>query len=350
MGLLRRLLRRSRLRPDRVTVDLTYACNLRCVHCSACCLARPDGRELTAAELLRLFGQLRAAGTTTLTLTGGEPLTRPDWAEVAREAARRFHLVFYTNATLISEPQARALAEIGPHQVEVTVYGATEATYEAVTRVPGSFAAFRGGLERLRAAGVRVAPKYLMLKENAHEWREVWDEYGGCEGFRWDVQISPRLDGDAAPCAHRAASEQMAALMAHAGAAVAEPDRSAHTLPCDLGRRGCVVTAYGDVWPCGLLPTVMGNVRERDFGRIWAGRGFRGVRRMTLGQLPKCRDCDALAYCRPCWGLNLLDGGDACRPSPESCRMARLKMATAGGAGRADTTTLAPSKGSTNPS
>jgi radical SAM protein with 4Fe4S-binding SPASM domain len=330
MDLLRKILRLHRFRPQRVTLDLTYACNLRCVHCSAGCLARPDGRELTAAELQGLFEQLADAGANTLTLTGGEPLARPEWLEVAGEAARSFHLVLYTNATLVTEADARALAALRPYQVEVTVYGATEAAYEAVTGVPGSFGAFRGGLQRLREAGVRVAPKFLLLKENAQEWPAVWEEYGGCEGFRWDVQVSPRLDGDAGPCAHRATAEQMAALMAKAGVPRAEePDRSARALPCDLGRAGCVITAYGDVWPCGLLPVVMGNVHERDFRSIWAGEGFRKARRMTLGQLAGCRTCEALAYCRPCWGLNLLEAGDPCRPSPESCRIARLKMAAA---------------------
>jgi radical SAM protein with 4Fe4S-binding SPASM domain len=334
---------RRRYSPLRVTLDLTYACNLRCVHCSATCMARPDDRELTAAELRGLFEQLRECGTRMITLTGGEPLCRPDWLELAAAAARCAQLVLYTNATLVTEADALVLAGCKPYQVEVTVYGVTEATYEAVTRVPGSFGAFRRGLERLRSAGVRVAPKFVMLKENEQEWQAVWDEFGGCEGFRWDVQVSPRLDADRAPCAHRASDERMAALMARAGTdRAAEPDRRAGALPCDLGRRGCVVTAYGDVWPCGLLPRVMGNVRERDFAAIWAGCGFRRARRMTLRKLQACRQCDALAYCRPCWGLNLLEVGDACRPSPESCRMARLKMAAAAQTARTKRQSLGP--------
>ena len=330
MDLLRKLLRRPDYRPERVTVDLTYACNLRCVHCSATCLAQPEGEELMTGELRVLWQDLAEAGTQTLTLTGGELLTRPDWLEVAAEAARRFRLILYSNATLFTEADAKALAALRPYQVEVTVYGATEATYEAVSRVSGSFQAFRQGLRRLEEAGVCVAPKFLMLKENEHEWRKVWEDYGGYEGFRWDVQISPRLDHDAGPCAHRAAAEHISALMAQAGVpAAAEPDRSAGSLPCDLGRKGCVITAYGDVWPCGLLPQVMGNVRETGFRSIWAGEAFARVREMTLERLTQCRQCDALAYCRPCWGLNLLEGGDACLASAESCRLARLKMAAA---------------------
>jgi radical SAM protein with 4Fe4S-binding SPASM domain len=343
MKLLRKLLRRSHYRPERVTVDATYACNLRCVHCSATCLARPDGEELRTGELRVLFEDLAECGAQTLTLTGGELLMRRDWLEVATSAARRFRLVLYSNATLFTEADARALAALRPYQVEVTVYGASERTYEAVTGVAGSFEAFRQGLRRLDEAGVRVAPKFLMLQENAHEWRQVWEDYAGYEGFRWDVQISPRLDGDAGPCEHRAAAEHLTALMAQAGIpAAAEPDRSAGALPCDLGRRGCVITAYGDVWPCGLLPTVMGNVRETGFRSIWAGEAFARVWKMTLGELGKCRECDALAYCRPCWGLNLLEGGDACQASAESCRIARLKMAAAGTAGRTQVPAAGP--------
>jgi radical SAM protein with 4Fe4S-binding SPASM domain len=318
--------------PVEVCVDTTYACDLRCVHCNVSCLLDASRKELTADELASLFDQLAAAGAKRLVLTGGEFLIRPDWQEVAREAAKRFETRVFTNGVSVTASVAAALASVRLACVEVSVYGASAGTYEQVTGVPGSYGRFREGLRLLSEAGLRVMPKAILLRHNIAEWPQMRRQHSHDQGLASTLVITPRFDGDLGPAAHRASSEQMVEFLSLTGGArkrrrsLKDP-RSA--VLCDPARKGCVVSAYGDVFPCGMLPISGGNLREASFAHIWRGEFFEEVRRLSLKDAEGCADCDALPYCRPCWGMNYLERGDMRLPSPESCRLARLKKQVA---------------------
>jgi MoaA/NifB/PqqE/SkfB family radical SAM enzyme len=97
-------------RPDGMTFELTYGCNLRCVHCY-----NPTHRalphELTTAEVCALLKQIADLGVLTVTFTGGEPSVRPDIGDIL-QCARRQGLLIYlmTNATRITPSYTHLLA------------------------------------------------------------------------------------------------------------------------------------------------------------------------------------------------------------------------------------------------
>ena len=85
-----------------------------------------------------------------------------------------------------------------PRDLEITIYGATKETYEAVTRQPGSYAAFKRGLQRLIDGGIRVKLKAMALKTNVHEMA-VMAEFSKeltNDTFRYDPQLHFRYDHD----------------------------------------------------------------------------------------------------------------------------------------------------------
>lgn len=83
----------------------------------------------------------------------------------------------FTNATLVTPRLARLLKDVPPLEaVEVSAYGMKKETYEAVTRTPGSFEAFRRGLGLLLENGVPLIVKGAVLPATRHELDEfeVW--------------------------------------------------------------------------------------------------------------------------------------------------------------------------------
>jgi radical SAM protein with 4Fe4S-binding SPASM domain len=213
--------------------------------------------------------------------------------------------------------------------VEVSVYGASAQTYEAVTGVPGSYARFREGLRHLARARVPARLKTVLLGENIDEWPKLKRMYARRFKLSCGLDVSLRFDGERDPAAHRASSAQIAAMLYRGGASRTSRGKrlaGGSDIVCDLARRGCVVSAYGDVFACGMLPVSGGNLREKSFSSIWESSSFlQEVRGLSLRDLDGCGECDALPYCRPCWGLNYLETGDMRKPSPESCRIARLR-------------------------
>jgi energy-coupling factor transporter ATP-binding protein EcfA2 len=131
-------------------------------------------------------GEAAALGCLVVRLTGGEPLLRDDFEEIYVHARRLgLRVMIFTNATLVTPRLARLLKDMPPLEaVEVSVYGMKEESCEAVTRAPGSFAAFRRGLGLLRENGVPFIVKGAVLPPTRGEMGE-FEAFAG--------EIDPRI-------------------------------------------------------------------------------------------------------------------------------------------------------------
>src|SRR5512145_1376845 len=130
-------------------------CNQNCWFCNA---RRPaeDADFVARPAVRRRIDEARAGGPRELVLTGGEPTLRSDLADLVRRAAGDgIRVVLETNATLIDDARARALAAAGLACARVQLVAWGDAA-DAVTREPGGFAAALRGIRALAAAGVRV--------------------------------------------------------------------------------------------------------------------------------------------------------------------------------------------------
>ena len=151
-------------------IDLTYRCNCNCRHCWVRLPAdHPAGkRELSFEEIVRMTAEARAMGCRRWSISGGEPLLRPDFAEIfALLTHRSLPYSLNTNGTLITPAIARLLTRKGA--TLVALYGATEATHDHITRTPGSFAAVMQGFAYLREAKAGFIVQIIPLRDNYHE-------------------------------------------------------------------------------------------------------------------------------------------------------------------------------------
>ena len=208
--LLTRLSRKATPAPRlaQAMVELTYGCNLRCVHCYN--PTHEATQERTTDEVLRTLDQLVEGGCFRVGFTGGELFTRRDAMEIMRYARRRGLLItILTNATMLTPTLADQIRALAPYQVDVSVYGATARTYEAVTRVPGSFARFVSGVDLLNDRGVPVMLKLVLLTTNVHE-HDAMREFASARHLPYQVNtdVHPKVDGSLEPLAYRLAPEQ----------------------------------------------------------------------------------------------------------------------------------------------
>jgi radical SAM protein with 4Fe4S-binding SPASM domain len=188
--------------PISFNIEITARCNCDCRHCY---INLPAGdrtaraRELTINEISDIAGQAVKLGVMWCLITGGEPLMRPDFAEIYLMLKRKGLLVsVFTNATLIREEHVALFKKYPPRDIEVTVYGVTRRTYEAVTRKPGAFDNFIRGLDLLANGNIRVRLKAMAIQSNLHEQAAIAEfclartkDY-----FRFDPQLHLRFDGD----------------------------------------------------------------------------------------------------------------------------------------------------------
>jgi len=129
--------------PMGLVAELTHRCPLDCQHCyNNLPMADKTARhsELTLDEYKRLLDEIAAAGTFWVLFTGGEIFARADFLDIyAYAKSKGFLITLFTNGTMVTERIANYLAEYRPFAIEITIYGATRATYEELTQIPGSY-------------------------------------------------------------------------------------------------------------------------------------------------------------------------------------------------------------------
>jgi len=164
-------------RLTQIDFELTERCNNNCVHC---CINLPENdeqarrRELTTGQAKDILTQASEIGYLQVRFTGGEPLLRSDFEELylfARKLGMK--VLLFTNGRLITLRLAQLFSDIPPLvPIEITVYGMRRESYEAVTRVPGSFDQFRRGIDLLLKSNVEFIVKTALLPANRHEMDE----------------------------------------------------------------------------------------------------------------------------------------------------------------------------------
>ena len=197
-------------------MELTYRCNVRCKHCylSFGHTGIAGLSELTFEEIRRIIDEIVEAGTLYLLLTGGEPIIRRDFLDIYRYAKTKGLLVIlFTNGTMLTPSIADVLAEYRPHNVEITLYGFTQQTYESVTGVPGSHARCYQGIDLLLERDIKLGLKTVVLSINQHEFQQMktFSEERGLS-FRYDPLINPGLNGECHPNAYRLKPEEIVQL------------------------------------------------------------------------------------------------------------------------------------------
>lgn len=167
------------------SLDLTYRCNNACRHCW---VSPPSGEDLKKTELSfdeirRIVGEARALGCRVWSLSGGEPMLRPDFGDILDLVAGRGQsYAINTNGTLITPAIARALRAPGVKMI--ALYGPTAEIHDHITRLPGSFDATLRGLAYLKEAGAEFVVQIVPMRDNfahlsamialAEKWSPRW--------------------------------------------------------------------------------------------------------------------------------------------------------------------------------
>ncbi|OIP31286.1 MAG: hypothetical protein AUK47_22745 [Deltaproteobacteria bacterium CG2_30_63_29] len=159
-----------------LALEITGRCNRNCVYCYNDWRARPRETpdELKTATLLELVASvLRATGVRRLTVTGGEPLARPDALDLlAGLVGLGLELSLVSDGGLIDEAMANALAALPVSLVQVTLLAANRESHDALKGTP-SFDATLRALAHLKRASVRTSVAFVCTRRNAQHFRDV---------------------------------------------------------------------------------------------------------------------------------------------------------------------------------
>jgi AdoMet-dependent heme synthase len=311
--------------PAKAILELTYRCNLHCVHCY---IDVHEANELTLVEWKGIIDQLKAAGTIYLLLTGGEALVRDDFMEIATYARRSgFIIDLMTNGTLLTPDMAHDIAGLKPGSITTSLYGATPATHNAITRVAGSFEKTIEGIKLLVKHGMHPLVQTVIMKSNLSELSQIEkfvESLGAVPSI--DIGMAPSKTGADYPFQYEPSEEELVRCGWRPSSS-SEPKSEGRGL-CKAGRALCSVSPNGDVFPCLMFPLKLGNLRQSSFDKIWRidpCAELRYLRAMKRTDLDTCTQCHLAAYCQRCTGVAYIESGRPEGSSSSACRQAQTR-------------------------
>jgi len=358
--------------------ESTAGCNLACVHCRRLDVAETLCRDdLKTEQALEFIKTLPEMGRPILVFSGGEPLMRPDFFELA-EAAKNLGLptALATNGTLVDDAVAKRVVDVGVRRVSISFDGPNAAVHDGFRGVKGAFETSVAGFTRLRESGMSMQINTTITKHNFHLMDEMYslalrlgadalhifmlvpvgcgmslsenvilsqDEYERALNWIYDRSLENKLhlkatcaphyfrvmrqrakaDGSAMPASahpHRGMAPGQAG--GHPGGHPGGPgEMTAMTKGCLAGQAVCFVSHNGEVFPCGYFPVSSGNIKETPLPTIWRqSRVFNELRDDT-NLSGKCGCCEFKKVCMGCRARAYADSGNYLAEEPNCGHM-----------------------------
>jgi len=347
----------ERVKSDRKLIsfdlEITARCNNNCRHCYINLPADNEQarrKELSLTQIKNIVEQAVSLGAFWCLITGGEPLLRKDFSDIYLYLKKKGLLVsVFTNATLITDEHLELFKKYPPRDIEVTVYGTTEETYEKVTRIAGSYDAFMRGLNLLLKSGIKVRFKTMALRSNVDELLQiaVFCRARTKDYFRFDPILHLRFDGnpkrneeikserlsaEEIVAIERADHDRCSALKKNCARLIipeAEHINCNHLFHCGTGNGSFSLSYDGYFRLCSSLwhPDCVYDLKKGDLTEAWENfvLKVRDIRSSREEFLKKCQKCQILNLCIWCPAHSHLETGRMDTPVDYFCKVAHAR-------------------------
>jgi radical SAM protein with 4Fe4S-binding SPASM domain len=288
----------------------------------------------TAQEWLALAEQAQKRGLVYLLLTGGEPFLRPDFREILSGLNRLGLLIsINTNATLIDESVIAWLKQTPPCRVNVTLYGASDATYHRLCGNPQGYTQAVRGIRLLKKAGISVRINCSVTPYNTEDLQGIF-AFARQEGLPVQatgymfppLRREPGMIGSNDRLSPEDAAYQSAriillqygqeeylrrvnslSLPGELGEECPELPAEGDRLRCRAGKCSFWITWDGKMQPCGMFSGKEApNVFCEGFASAWERVKETAA---SIRMAPKCSNCRLREQCKPCAAMALTETG-----------------------------------------
>ena len=310
--------------PVSMTYELTPYCNFRCPMCYVRLTpeqARARGTHLTTEQWLEVIRQSKEMGTLNVNITGGEPLLHPGFWDIYEAAIKSgMFVTLLSNGSLIDEDAVERFRALPPQGIVLSLYGASDETYETMCGVKDGFTRIDRAIDLLKEAGIRLSLSIVVVRENRGDL-EAMLQYADAKGVRCNhvegIASSAR-GADTHPLESRLTAEIPEDFWT-----LERLEKKKHR-PMNYAFETCssyggsaVITWHGHMQFCAYV--------DKQYAPLTFPLDLRAVWRQMLADtekiaMPKdCATCEAVNFCEHCPGLLTAESGDPETVSPAFC-------------------------------
>jgi len=298
---------------------------------------RAAGIEMSSQEIKHSIDLLTDRGCIWLTFTGGETFLRTDFFEFYPYAMKKGLICsIQSNGTLITKEIALKLSDNPPYILDISVYGASRQTYEAVTGVAKGFDACLGAIDNLLKVGIKPILKTTVIKQNKDDIPAI-RAFADARGldYVYDPQIHPRIDGDKSPQSLRISPQEAAEIsfmnekyhkswQEYLQVHINQP-RPKELVICSAARDGLWINPYGVLRICGIVTKPAYDLRQG--GTFEEARDLfqNYIDTRKLKEDSPCSKCGLYSFCGQCLGWSQLENNDLNCKVDYVCQIAHLQ-------------------------
>jgi radical SAM protein with 4Fe4S-binding SPASM domain len=317
--------------PFEVVWNFTYRCNLKCKHCyeDAGSGKLPELSTDEAKQVIDILSKIAGVGLPALSFSGGEPLARKDFFELAAYAKKRIpYISIASNGTLLTRDNAKKVKEAGVDYIEISIDGASPTVHDEFRGIPGAFERAIQGVKNCVEEGIDTCIATVLHKDNLAETEKIiqlakelgvrFMHFNYIPTGRAKMHVELDLTPDERLHVLQTIGKEIISLYLQAkeeelkkGVSSIKVDRFFSTCPqyasvtkelsgqigqkfmveahyaakkgvenvanflggCGAGRLYCAIEPNGDIKPCVFFPTnkntVLGNILRDSFEEVW---------------------------------------------------------------------------------
>ncbi len=288
--------------------ELTGRCNLKC---KMCYVVDQTATDLPTDTWKKLFKQATDAGLLYALLTGGELFLRKDFSELYNYLYDLgVRITLFSNGIHIKDEIIETLKKRPPEQITITVYGASDATYETVTSDPRGFTKLNISIEKLKNANINFILRTIPLKP-------IYDDLENIIAFvekqntqlYYTQYIGPTRDGAFSHKAMRLEPKDLIKFSKTLEEAFGFESRKTFSTSTKQATCAALKSAYfinykGMMQPCAMAYKPTKSILEDTFINT-----FKSLSK-TYQQIEKydgCYSCDLKSDCIQCYARRLLE-------------------------------------------
>jgi MoaA/NifB/PqqE/SkfB family radical SAM enzyme len=335
--------------PLKGSLDLTYRCNNNCRHCWLRISPGEQEKkeELSADEIKATVDEARKLGCRKWSISGGEPMLRPDFAEIFDYiTSRSVSYSINTNGTLITPEIAELMRRSGRKMI--ALYGGTPEVHDHITRNPGSFQQTMNGFSLLKETSAEFIVQIIPMRDNYHQYKDMVSLAKSLSPY-WRVgaawlylSASGNQEKNAEIAGQRLSPKEVVELdkpdLSYEEGLKPHEHReysSCHSCDdrlfarCISGRRDFHIDPYGQMSFCGYIkdPALLYDLRNGSFRKAWE-EFIPSLSDKVIGgreYLEGCGSCELREHCRWCPIYGFLEHRRFSSPVDYLCNVAREK-------------------------
>lgn len=321
------------------TFELSPVCNFSC----KMCYVRKTRQEVeshtrpivTKEQWLQIAREAREEGMLYLLLTGGEPFLWPEFWELYEELSHMGFLIsINTNGSLIDEAAVERLKKMPPVRINITLYGASDASYEKLCGVENVFKRVDHAISLLRESGIAVKLNGSLTPYNIEEL-EACIQYADRRNLVYETNtyMFPPLRRDSSMVGQNERftpeeaayynakcfllqngkdmyQKRMEAILNRSilppGLAESCVDPVDGKIRCRAGKASFWITWDGYMTPCGMMPEPKADVLKRPFKQAWKELTEFSAELKLSGV---CAKCSNQGLCHCCAAMAMAETG-----------------------------------------